>query len=274
LAVAVITELRGHVSRRTGATDHELALLDTLASGDELRLAAGASAQIVITAGRQRVYALAGPGRCRLRDGQFIALQPAAAIAERDLIGDWRKVRLHPGMVGRASVALRGDAAEQLAIRTPVGGQRAATLDALQWDAPRGAAPERWTYAVSLIDEQGRKRYAGRTAALSLALPRDLAWMRDQAYVWTVDASSEGGRHAGGVAEFRLVGAGIERQVAAAEAAAAVARARAPSHAVPPEEVLFAMLLDQAGLHGEADRQWRRLAQADPAFAPWGERSR
>lgn len=272
--VAVVTELSGQGTVRHAGVTQPLALLDTLAPDDEVRLAAGAAAQIVMTSGAQRVYALAGPGRCRVRVNEVIALEPRTGLTVRDLVGDWRAVRLRPGLVGRASVSLRGPGPTRLEPRAPVGAQRAAALDVLRWDAPPAPSYDRWQYSVSVIDEQGREVFSAQTGAAQLPLPHDLAWTRGAVYVWTVEAASEGGRRASGAAEFALIDAADEARIAAAFAAAADARARLPASAVPAEEVLLALLLDQAGLRDEADLQWRRLAQRNSAYASPGALAR
>ncbi len=272
--VALATGLSGPATLRHAGRIRPLAVLQALAPGDELQLAPGTSAEIVVAGPRQRVYALSGAGRYRLHGDEIVALEPRATVVVRDLLGEWRTLRLQPGPVGRASVALRGADESTLATRVPVGGQCAASLEFLRWDAPRTPPFDHWTYTVRLVDEQGREVLAAQTVEPLLALPRDLDWHRGAAYVWTVDAASEGGRRAEGAAEFRLVDAAVEARVAAAMAAAAAARDRPPRAVPAAEDVLLALLLDQAGLRNEADRQWRRLAGASAAFAAWGALAR
>ena len=183
-------------------------------------------------------------------------------------------LQLQPGMVGRASVSLRGVPDTPLATRSPVGGQRTDAIDVLRWEAPFGKRREHWSYAVAVIDAQGRPVFSATAADTFLGLPHDLVWRRGQSYVWTVAAVSDEGRRADGSAEFHIVSQDLEDRIGAVAAATAEAHRRLTDAGSLAEDVLFAVMLDQAGLRNDADRQWHSLALARPVFAAWSTLAR
>jgi hypothetical protein len=188
----------------------------------------------------------------------------------RDLVGDWRALRLRPGLIGRASVSLRGVPDTPLVTRSPVGGQRAAKVDQLRWEAPSYRRPgERWAYSVQVVDAPGRVLFAAEADDTSVTLPRDLAWSRGQCYVWTVAAVGDDGQRADGMSEFCIVAQDVEARVDVVEDAVARAHRQLPGAGPLAEDVLLALVLDQTELRNDADRQWRSLASARPAFAAW-----
>ncbi len=272
--VALLTDLDGQASVQRADGRHRLEVLDTLAAGDELRLGPNTRVEVVVTADRDRVYTLNGPGRFLLSKTELVALDRDSAVVTRDLVGNWRTLQLQPGMVGRASVSLRGAADAPLVTRSPVGGQRSRALDVLRWNAPYGRWRDRWSYTVAVIDVQGRPVYSATATTSVVPLPRTIAWLRGRSYVWTVAAVSDDGRRAEGSAEFHIVDQDVEDFIDAAQDAAAMARRKLPPGSLVAEDVLLALVLDQAGLRNEADRQWRSLVTARPAFAAWGSLAR
>lgn len=266
----LVTGLAGAAQARNGEGLHRLLLLDTLAVGDELILAADAHAELVLT-GAQRVFFLAGPGRFILQ-GAAVAVRGASGRVEaRDLVGDWRALRLVPGRVGRASVSLRGATDPSLVLRMPTGGRFADAVEDFAWDAPQGAAGEGWRYTLAVIGPDGALRYQETTASTALHLPASVTWQSGVSYVWTVEAVSREGRHAQGEAQFRVIAPVLEEVLRAAQGATAEAHRRDPAAAALAEDVLLALRLDQAGLRGDADERWHALAAARPEFAPWSE---
>jgi hypothetical protein len=266
---ALLTGLEGRASVQRADGTRRLAVLDALLPNDELRLAADARVELVVTVGQQRVFSLKGPGRFQLSKGAVLALDRNSFVAVRDLVGDWGALRLRPGLVGRASVSLRGAPDTSLAIRAPLGGQRAAQIDTLRWEVPYGRRTDHWRYSVAVIDMQGRAVFSADTADTVLPLPRNIAWSRGQTYVWTVAATSDDGLRTDGSAEFRVVSQDVEESVDAVAAAAVEAHRRLAVAALLAEDVLYALLLDQSGLRQDADHQWHSLALARPAFAAW-----
>jgi hypothetical protein len=266
-AVAVVTNLDGPAQLHRGAERHELAVLDVLLPGDELQLQTAAAAELAFTAGTGSVLQLTGPGRFRVRNGDVLARDPAARVERRDLAAAWRGLRIRPGLVGRASIALRGLAATQVSLRAPLGGQDGADLRRLEWDRPYGHPAGAWDYTVRIIDDQGTLLFVARSQERSVALPDSLDFERGRDYLWTVQAQAQDRSGVYGAAEFHRVAADVEAGMRALTQSV-VALRRDPAQAESTaEEVLLALALEQAGLRNAAQRQWRALAPLRPALA-------
>jgi hypothetical protein len=265
--VAVVTDLSGPGQLRRGAVQRPLAVLAPLQALDQLRLPAGATAELAFTAGTGSVVRVAGPGRFQVGSADIRPRDPGARVERRDLAAAWRGMRIRPGMVGRASIALRGLPATQVSLRAPLGGQDADDLRRLQWDQPYGHHAGAWDYTVRVIDDQGALLFASESRERSVALPAGLAFERERDYLWTVQARSEDRRHAYGAAEFHRIAADAERDVQRILASVVQLRRDADQPESSAEEVLLALALDQAGLHGAAQRQWRALAALRPSLA-------
>jgi hypothetical protein len=284
--VAVVTDVQGAARLLRQGRLSALAVLVPLAPGDELRLDAHASLELAYLAGPGAVYSLQGPCRCVLRAGGPGARAGDCAVQRRELADVWRSVRVSPGLVGRASVALRGAPGQRLRMRAPVGPQRGGAPGPLRWERwpangadaganagvnGDGAAAGSDVYDVRVFDAAGQLLYSAQTRQTTLSLPPQATWSREEPYLWTVVATGPDGRRDEAATEFRLVGAPVEERMDALERALAQARLRAsgaPGAAVQAEDVLFAMALDQAGLRDLADRRWHALARVRPAFGP------
>jgi hypothetical protein len=267
-AAALVTGLDGAARRLAPAGAQHLEVLDALAAEEVVQLAPGTRAELVLLGGPQRVVELQGPGRVRIGATALQPLDAGLRLRERDLLGDWRTLRLRPGLVGRASVSLRGPLDAPLLLRGPVGAQRPATAAQLRWETPWPGPPAHWAYRVAVLDEDGQQVLAADAPLTSLAAPAP--WQRGRHYLWTVSARTEEGRRVERSAEFVVVGPEVEQRIDALEQAAAAARARWPDAPACAEDVLFALALEQDSLRDEADARWRDLARARPAYAPWG----
>jgi hypothetical protein len=267
-AVAVVTDLAGAGRLERESPGRRLAVLDTLQSGDRIGLLAGASAEIAFTAGSGSVLRLRGPGRFRIGEHGVQLIGAGASVERRDLAAAWRNVQIRTGLVGRASIALRGLAATQVRLREPIGGLAGAEPVRLQWDPPYGGHAGPWDYTVRLIDDQGKLLYEERAGDQSLVLPADLRLERNRDYLWTVQARDAQRRHAYGAAEFHRVAPEVEQRIDGLRQAVLAAR-RDPAQAESSaEEVLLAVAMDQAGLRNAAQRQLRELLPLRPALAP------
>jgi len=267
--IAVVTDVDGKAAVVRGGHRRDLLVLDLLERSDRLLLAAKARVEIAFFSDTPRVFLLSGPGRFTLRSDTIIGADAAGLVAVRDLAPAWRTLQIRPGLVGRASVALRGVSDVGLELLLPVGAQLDAALDTLRWSAPYGPAAEGWQYAVRLVDAQGAVVFSVRTRATEVALPARRSWLREQPYLWTVEATADDGRRARAAAEFRVVDQSTQERMGtlAQLAQQAQARLQGADARGAVEEVLLAIALDQAGLRSEADRQWRAVAARRPVFA-------
>lgn len=265
--VAVVTDLGGRSQLQRPGAQRALAILDTLNANDPLELAAGAFVELAFTAGTGTVLRLTGPGRFRVRAADVHARDPGARVERRDLAAAWRSLHIRPGMVGRASIALRGLAATQVTLRSPLGGEDAAGLHRLEWDQPYGHPAAPWDYTVRLIDDQGMLLFVTQSQERSIPVPADLDFERGRDYLWTVQARAGDERHADGAAEFHRIPADVEDRVNEMMRVVLDLRHDPQQPESNAEEVLFALALEQAGMRAAARRQWRALRPLRPALA-------
>lgn len=265
--LAVVTDVDGAAALKRSGHVHAVAALELLGRSDELVLPAAARVEIAFFAGAPRVFVLSGPGRFALSADEVRGLQPDAQIAVRDLAPAWRWLRIKPGLVGRASVALRGAPSGALSVDAPVGAQLDTDLKVLRWRPPYGRDAANWQYSVRLIDWRGAVLFSTRTRAAWAELPAQLSWEHEQPYLWTVEAVADDGRRAAAASEFRIVDQATQEQVRALARIARQVHDDAAGAAATAEDVLLALALDQAGLRSKADEQWRVVALARPAFA-------
>jgi len=266
--VGVVTDLAGAAEREQGSAHTPVQMLDDLRRGEVLHLASGARVEIAYTAGMAQVVELCGAGHFQLLATGVRAREPGACLHIRDLAAAWRNVRIATGGLARASIALRGNGATQIALVTPRGAQRAPGPRALSWAQPYGRAAAPWDYAVRLSDPQGRLLLSEHTTQQRLTLPADIAWEPGQPYLWTVEATSADGRRISGAGEFQVLEAAAVAGIARLEhSLQAQAGADAPVQGA--EAVLLGLALEGAGLHDDAMVQWRRLARQGAALSPW-----
>lgn len=267
MAVAVVTDLAGGAQLRRSGQVRALAVLDGLQPHDQLQLAAGSVAELAFTAGTGSVLRLSGPGRFRVRAADVLSHDPGARVERRDLAAAWRGLRIRPGLVGRASIALRGFAETQVTLRAPLGGQDGAGLERLDWDRPYGNPAGAWDYTVRVIDDQGSLVFVAQVQERSLRLPADLQFDRGHDYLWTVQAQAPDRRPAYGAAEFHRVAEDAEARVQEMLRGVGALRRDPAQPESTAEEVLLALALEQAGMHAAAQRQWRALQVLRPALA-------
>jgi len=263
--LAIVTDVDGAAAVERSGRAHAVAALELLERADELVLPTSARVEIAFFGGAPRVFVLSGPGRFAMHADKVQGLEPRCRIAVRDLAPAWRSLQVKPGLVGRASVALRGGPSTRLALDSPLGAQFDTDLDALRWKPPYGREAANWEYTVRLIDWRGTVVFSARTRATRAELPAQLAWMRGQPYLWTVEAASEDGRRAAAATEFRIVDQATQERL---RTLARIAQElhRDAADGTGAEDVLLALALDQAGLRSKADEQWRAVALVRPAF--------
>ncbi len=270
-AVAVVTDRAGGAWLQRAGRAESLAPLDVLYPGDRLRVAAGARVEIAFTGGAGRVVTLGGPGRFAVGADAVRSVDGAGRVQWRDLAAAWRALRIQPGAVGRASIALRGLRATDVPLRAPVGTQVADPPAALQWDAPYGRKGAPWDYRVRIVDPDGRQVYFAQTGGNRIALAPPPAWQRGVSYLWTVEALGSDGRRAVGRATFSLLDGDDQARLQSACAELARHRRNTPDGGPLAEDVLLALAYEQAGLPPQARQQWGAVARARPAWcAPAG----
>lgn len=265
-ACTVVTDLSGSATVYRPGEHHALAVLDYLATGEELHLAPAATVELVFFCGSGRVYTLGGPGRFALRAAAPVALDARGSVVARDLSGDWSALQRDPTDLGRASVSLRGTPDSAVELLAPIGTVRAAGAERLRWVRPYSRVADAWSYELRVVDAAGALIFTTRTRATDAAWPGPGA--RGCPCLWAVLASTPDGRRAEGSAEFRLLDAPAQQRIEVAQQAARRARAGRPGEGAVAEDVLLGLLLDAQDLRIEARAQWRTLAQRRPSLRP------
>lgn len=156
----IVTQVGGHAQ----SAARPLALLDRLASGDTIELAAGASLVVFLQA-QSRQWTLAGPGRFRVdadgpaREGSGAALRPDAADPA---IGQalQRRSQVLAGAIVRGMAGNAADAADGIERIAP-------TKPLFRWRA----RPHRGHWTFRLRGELGQSVFETRLAQTELALP-------------------------------------------------------------------------------------------------------
>lgn len=266
VAVAVVTDLTGRGKLHRNGQDGPLPILATLAPRDQLRLERGAVAELAFTAGTGSVLRLTGPGRFRVGEHDVKTRDAGALVERRDLAAALRNVQIRTGLIGRASIAMRGLPATRVGLRAPIGGVGAQTPLVLEWDPPYGGHSGAWNYAVRVIDDQGLLVYATEATGQNVALPESLPIERNRDYLWTVQARDADRRHAYGAAEFHRPAPEVEQRMVELTNVVAQARRDPELPESSAEEVLLAVVLEQAGLGDAAQRQLRALVPLRPAL--------
>ncbi len=267
-AIAFVSDIDGAASATGPHGRRALSLLDALGQADTLVLAQRSRIEIVFSSGEPRVASVLGPCRFSLHPSGVRIESAHCVVHERELAAQWRTLQVLPAALGRASASLRGSADGRLHLRAPRGRQLAPSLAQLRWDQPWGPGAAKWEYAVRLVDPRGRLVLASTTKENSIPVPDTGPWMRGQAYLWTVIATSDEGLRLEAAAEFEVVEEPIEERFRALGALVERAQRERADAESATEQMLLALELDRAGLRDEAQRCWRDLARRRPAAAP------
>jgi len=172
----IVTQVGGHAQ----SAARQLALLDRLASGDTIELAAGASLVVFLQA-QSRQWTLAGPGRFKV-DGDGLAREGSSAVLRPDAadpaIGQALQRRrqvlagaIVRGMAGDAAGA--ADGIERIAPTKPL----------FRWRARPHLGP--WTFR--LRGELGQLVFETRVAQTELALPDSIRLAPGRRYLREVE---------------------------------------------------------------------------------------
>lgn len=248
---AIVTDLRGDVRAGSGG---RIDLLAELPAGAELVLPAEASLTVVHL-GSQSTYALNGPGAFAIRAGGVEGRGGAKVATAKALSASYQGVRLQPARIAQASIAMRGDAAdERLRLISPVATWVLETQPKLHWASRTGAAE----YRVQITDSDNRLLFEFVTRDTSANLPAHLVLEPGRLYGWQVRASLPDGRGLEAWAEFGIADQTLRSRIDAA---------RPNADATTSERVLFALLLESLNAHDAARAEWGQIARERPQEA-------
>ncbi|HEU0200435.1 MAG TPA: hypothetical protein VFR86_08370, partial [Burkholderiaceae bacterium] len=200
--VAMLTDLQGKVEFATEARGRVVSLAAPLHTDDALQLGANARA-VVAYPGAGLVYEVQGPGVVRIGPAD-VAVMKGATVSRSELPPQLRQL-VQPGRAAQASIVLRSLQTRELTPVAPRGTQMAMHVRTLRWQPMTGADGTPWEYHVRLIDDNGAVVFSTQTQEPQVALPAEIALLRSQPYVWTVEARGRYGRRVESAAEFTLI---------------------------------------------------------------------
>ena len=246
--MAIVTDLQGGAVSGSGG---RLAILAELGAGVELRLDSGAKASVAhFASGRQ--FDLDGPGAFRLTASGVESTSGGRVTARAPLGAAYRDVRLRPARVAQASISMRGNAeGAALQLLSPAGTWLVENRATFRWAPLAGDG----SYRFQLTDNLGNVLYETVTTGHSVTLPESIALQAGRIYAWQVNAKLPDGRVAEGWTEFGIADADRRARAYSARPAAGAAFG---------DRVLYALLLDDAGLREAARAVWDELARERP----------
>lgn len=240
----IVTQVGGQVQ----SASRQLALLDRLASGDTIELAAGASLVVFLQAG-SRQWTLAGPGRFRVdadglaRDASGAALRPDAADPA---IGQ---------ALQRRSQVLAG------AIVRAVAGDAPGATDGIERIAPSKplfrwrARPHRGHWTFRLRGELGQLVFETQVAQTELSLPDTVRLAPGQRYLRELEWIERDGAVRVDTAPLLALGAAEDAELAALFPL---------PDASPATRVLYALYLRSLGVRALALHVAPELSETSP----------
>ena len=254
-AVCMVTDVAGHVSLGGQA---QIRLMDGLEARGTLTLGRGARVALLdLATGVEEVFL--GPCRFQL-DGQGRAHGAKPAVIRRGAAARG-PLRLRPETLVLAGVPMRGDEAPPDPARLEVAALGPTVLEAsplLTWKVPGPGARTQFR----LYDAAGTILLETDLEGNSFRLP---ALAPEKTHTWVLEAKVPG--HAPQVASGTLRLLGLTTQ-------AQLEQARPPTGAAFSERLVYAALLDDLGLKGEAQRYWQVLAAERPGDGRLRERVR
>lgn len=241
----LVLDLQGEaeIARASGAA--RLKLLDYVAPGARLTLAAGSKASVSHYAARL-IYRLTGPAQVEVEEGglRHVSGNPpqTSAIAAKTVTA-----ALHPNL-GPAAIKMR--ALPQLVMRAPAnGGNVLSTRPQFRWEANEAAS-----FNIELTELPSRTVAQATVKGQAWELPAKMELAHGKSYRWTVSYTLDG-RMRGGAATFSLP------TRADAELIAALAP---PAQAGADEWVLYATILKDWNMLDESQKVWDRIAERRP----------
>lgn len=192
-------------------------------------------------------YTLGGPGQYRILAKGPAPLRGAPPPERKAAAAAYKELRLKTDRVAQGGMVMRGDPI----LASPV---NEVVLDgdvAFRW-RPFGRDV---TYQFELVDQAGTRLLTSETQETELRLPQSIALAPGQTYYWSLRGHGAGSDPFYRAAEFHVADVALRRRIEAAQ----------PKSDAPfSERVLFAALLEEAGMKTSAQAQRRALAAERP----------
>jgi hypothetical protein len=243
--IALVTDVVGDASF-VAAPAEPLKLLGELNAGVEV--AVSDRAQLIVFYLAEGVeYTLNGPGQYRILAKGPEPLRGAPPPQRKVTAAAYKELRLKTDRVAPGGMIMRGDSI----LAHPV---NEVVLD--------GEAPFRWrpfapeaSYQFELVDQAGMLVLKSETRETEIRLPPSLTLAPGHTYYWALRGRDAAGHTFYAAAEFHVADAALRRRIETAQ----------PKPDAPfSERVLFAALLEEAGMKTSAQAQRRTLAAERP----------
>lgn len=252
--VAMTTDVQGAAWLIEGSKKSKLGLMAYLGSGATLRLEAGARISVTYFA-MPREFSLSGPAQAIIEAERLRTVNGAAPVM-RNL--DQNKVAAGQQFTAKqrerqtvATFEMKAFVPGTLQLRQPVDTRLLGAPEEFSWRPLLGAK----SYRFQLMDAQGRLLYSAESTMRNLRLPESVKLQPGQSYSWTVEAQGAAGEPQNANAGFSLVDT----------ATAGTLEAQRPlATAGFSERLLYASLLENAGLKVAAQTWWKALASERP----------
>jgi len=252
--VAMTTDVQGAAWLIEGSKKSKFGLMAYLGSGATLRLEAGARISVTYFA-MPREFSLSGPAQAIIEAERLRTVNGAAPVM-RNL--DQNKVAAGQQFTAKqrerqtvATFEMKAFVPGTLQLRQPVDTRLLGAPEEFSWRPLLGAK----SYRFQLMDAQGRLLYSAESTVRNLRLPESVKLQPGQSYSWTVEAQGAAGEPQNANAGFSLVDT----------ATAGTLEAQRPlATAGFSERLLYASLLENAGLKVAAQTWWKALASERP----------
>lgn len=252
--VAMTTDVQGVAWLMEGGKQTRLGLMNYLVTGANLRLDAGARVAITYFA-VPREFTLSGPAQAVLEaDRPRVVSGPALAMKSLDQNQVMAGQKFSAKQRERQTVAtfeMKAFVPGSLQLRQPVDTRLLGAPEEFSWRPMLGAK----IYRFTLSDAEGKLLYDATSEARSLRLPDSVKLQPGRPYSWSVESQGSSGLVQSASAGFSLLD----------EASAnAIAAQRPAPGANFSERLLYASLLEEAGLKLAALAYWKALANERP----------
>lgn len=245
--VAMVTDIVGANSVTGMGESTEILLLDELAPGGGIDLAAG-SRLVIVYYESGNEYVFAGPASIRIGAEAPDVLSGNSPEERQVLLASaGAEIIIQPAGMVQASLVLRGTDPEiDITLDNLVDTKTLDRRPLFRWRPFPGSA----TYHFELLDDSGDSLAEADVAATELLLPEAVTLEVGVTYTWEVTARTPDGVLHGGWGDF-LLATEAER--------ALVEELRPPTDAPFSRRVMFAVVLQQMELLDEAQEHWKRL---------------
>ena len=250
--VALISDVSGDVTIKTGSGSSPAKLLAAIPLGAKIDLSKGAKlTMIYVVKGDE--YKLSGPGNYQVDASFPQTIKGSPPAKQVSLGGALNGKKIHSENVAQATLTMRGikKTKPSLDPLAPSGTVTLADPLQLQWREPvTGLA-----YQIQLIDSQNKVLFSKEVIGNTFTLPREISLSSSDYYEWNLSTTTPDGSLVTSSAKFR---------VASNEIRAQAAKLRPGKDGTISERIAYGLWLEGENLGYEARLYWNELAAEFP----------